>query len=122
MRLHIVNLGAADHPDLRECRQDVIRPVLSLTPDGQAAVRFGLPTRDAKSRDYRVPQKIDVRRVVTVALRHERVSMREQRLVGLPSGDRVAVLHDERIDLVDSSGADGACCPPASGCYIRTGR
>ena len=34
---------------------------------------------------------------------------------GLPSRDFVAVLHDRRVDFVDSSGADGGCYPQASG-------
>ena len=92
--------GAADPPNLRECREDFFRLVLPLTPNGQAASRGLLPD-DAESRDRRVPQKIDVRRVARVALRPERVRMREQPLAGLPSLDFVAVLHDRRVDLVD---------------------
>ena len=98
--LRVVMPGAAGPPDIRERREDFFRPVLPLTPDGQAA-RRGLLPDDAESRDCRVPQKIDVRRMVNVALRHEGVRMRERRLAGLPSRDFVAVLHDRRVDLVD---------------------
>ena len=110
--------GSTDLPDLRERREDVIRPVLPLTPNGQAA-SLGQLSRDAESRDCRVPQKIDVRRVARIARRQEQVSMGENRLYALPARDLVAVLHDERVNLVDGSGADGECCPTASGACIR---
>lgn len=114
IRFQVVMLDEANPPDLRERRENVILPDLPLTPYGQA-VRLGLLSRDAKSRDNSVPQNIDVRWVVIVALRHERVIMREQRLAGLPSRDFVAALRDRRVDLFDNTCVDGGCCPPVSG-------
>ena len=85
-------LRASRRADLVETPLHLLREMSPLAP----APEVVLPRRMAQLPEqapHRVPQQVDVGRVVHVGLDHERITAPAQRLARLFSCDRVAALH-----------------------------